>query len=120
MTLAVTLLMTYIGVPCIYYGDGWGCRGATTRIVVAASRGTVQWDHHNDLYRRLIQLRKQRPALRRGDMQTLYAGDHTLAFARSLESDLVLVACSATQAILATSLCPSGRPATAPSVSVMP
>ncbi|MGL5285575.1 MAG: maltodextrin glucosidase [Aeromonas sp.] len=96
MTLAVTLLMTYIGVPCVYYGDEVGMQGGNDPDCRRCFPwDSTQWDHLlHDLYRRLIQLRKQRPALRRGDMQTLYAGDHTLAFARSLESDLVLVACN--------------------------
>ena len=43
---------------------------------------------------RLLQLRRQRPALRRGDIQTLYAGPHSYVFARTLQSDQVVVACN--------------------------
>lgn len=96
MTLAVTLLMTYIGVPCIYYGDEVGMLGGNDPDCRRCFPWeTTHWDHAlHERYRHLIRLRRQRPALRRGDCQTLYAGDHTLAFARTLESDQVVVACN--------------------------
>ncbi|ALP41586.1 maltodextrin glucosidase [Aeromonas schubertii] len=96
MALAVTLLMTYIGAPCVYYGDEVGMRGGNDPDCRRCFPWeSTRWDHAlHDLYRRLIRLRRQRPALRRGDLQTLYAGEHTLAYARTLERDQVVVACN--------------------------
>ena len=96
MRLAATLLITYIGVPSIYYGDEVGLSGGNDPDCRRCFPwDTTDWDHVlHDHYRRLIQLRRQRPALRRGDIQTLYAGPHSYVFARTLQSDQVVVACN--------------------------
>ncbi|MFR9720772.1 maltodextrin glucosidase [Aeromonas diversa] len=96
MALAVTLLMTYIGAPCVYYGDEVGMRGGNDpECRRCFPWESTQWDHAlHDHYRRLIRLRRQRPALRRGDLLTLYAGEHSLAYVRTLERDQVVVACN--------------------------
>ena len=96
MRLAATLLLTYIGVPSIYYGDEVGLSGGNDPDCRRCFPWeTTAWDHVlHDHYRRLIQIRRQRPALRRGDIQTLYAGPHSYVFARTLQSDQVVVACN--------------------------
>ncbi|PJG60577.1 maltodextrin glucosidase [Aeromonas cavernicola] len=96
MQLAVTLLLTYIGVPSIYYGDEVGLSGGNDPDCRRCFPwDTTRWDHAlHDHYQRLIQIRRQRPSLRRGDIQTLYAGSHSYVFARTLQSDQVLVACN--------------------------
>ncbi len=94
MRAAVTLLFTYIGAPCVYYGDEIGMEGGGD----PDCRRTFPWDstewNHllHDHYRRMIRLRKTHPALRRGDINTLYAGEHSFVFARTLASDAVITA----------------------------
>lgn len=104
MCLAVTLLMTYIGAPCIYYGDEVGMQGGND----PDCRRCFEWDEARQdqtllaHYRRLIALRKAHPALRRGDIQTLHGGEHTLAYARTLAGDQLVIACNRNQSAPAT------------------
>ncbi len=61
LQLAVTLLLTYVGVPSIYYGDEVGLRDDPA----LGSRGCMPWDPKQwdtsilDQYRRLIRLRRE-------------------------------------------------------------
>lgn len=86
MSIAVTLLMTYPGVPSIYYGDEVGLEGGRD----PDCRRCFDWDrdHWNQslfqLYRRLIQLRRTREELRRGAFATLHVQGEVFAFARVL------------------------------------
>lgn len=94
MQTAVTLLFTYIGTPCVYYGDEVGMEGGPDPDCRRCFPwDSTEWDHLlHDHYRRMIRLRKTHPALRRGDIHTLYAGEHSYVFARTLESDVVITA----------------------------
>jgi alpha-glucosidase len=93
--VAATLLMTYPGVPCIYYGDEIGMLGSED----GANRGPMPWDEtrwDQDLlshYQRLIRLRRESGALTRGGFQFLYAEGDLLAYKRgSREKSLIVVA----------------------------
>ena len=94
MRPALTLLFTYIGTPCIYYGDEGGMEGGKDPDCRRCFPwDSTEWNHLlHDHYRRMIRLRKTHPALRRGDIHTLYAGEHSFVFARTLESDVVITA----------------------------
>lgn len=94
MRAAVTLLFTYIGTPCIYYGDEVGMEGGMDPDCRRCFPwDSTEWNHLlHDHYRRMIRLRKTHPALRRGDIHTLYAGEHSFVFARTLESDVIITA----------------------------
>jgi alpha-glucosidase len=92
--LAATALLTYIGVPCLYYGDEVGLQGGRD----PDNRRPFPWDEavwDQDLrahYRRLIALRRGSRTLQEGGFAELYARGDVYAFARLLGDDLVVVA----------------------------
>jgi neopullulanase len=95
LRLAMLFLMTHVGAPCIYYGDEIGMRGGHDPL----NRGAFPWDKtatwdtallHD--FQRLIALRKERPALRRGSFDFVLAHDDVIAYARRLEAEAVVVA----------------------------
>ncbi|MEW6731281.1 MAG: maltodextrin glucosidase [Acidobacteriota bacterium] len=91
--VAVTLLFTYPGVPCIYYGDEIGLTGNLD----PDNRACMKWDRsewHNDIYHHhqvLVQLRRTAAALRWGGFQLLYAYNQTLAFLREAHEQRLIV-----------------------------
>ncbi len=93
MKLAIGWLFSWIGVPCLYYGDEIGLAGENDPFC----RAPFPWDqaHWNGELlahtQQLARLRQQSPALRRGALQMLYAQDETLVFERVLEDERILV-----------------------------
>ncbi len=93
MRLAVALLFTYPGVPCIYYGDEIGMVGADD----PDNRRCMIWDQsawNTDLrayYQQLIRLRRSSPALGHGGFQLLHAESHMLAFLREAPEERLLI-----------------------------
>lgn len=91
--LAVTLQMTFPGVPCVYYGDEVGLQGAGD----PDNRRCMPWDEaewNHDLhafYRRMIHLRRESSALSEGGFQLLLAEGDTLAFTRSSQHETLLI-----------------------------
>jgi alpha-glucosidase len=91
--LAVILMFTYPGVPCIYYGDeiGLGEVGAN------GSRQCMNWDEStwdHDLrtvYQALAHLRRSAPALIEGGFQVLLAEEDTLVYQRDDQAQIILV-----------------------------
>jgi alpha-glucosidase len=92
LKIAITALFTYIGVPCIYYGDEVGLGGGND----PDCRRTFPWDTalwNQDLlehYKQLIQLRKGSRVLQEGAFVMLYAQGDIYAYARVLEKDIVI------------------------------
>ena len=69
MELAVLLQMTFPGMPCVFYGDEKGLCGESE----PEYRRPMAWDASSPLeevYRRMIALRKTHPALRYGSFHT--------------------------------------------------
>ena len=93
LKLATLFQMIYPGAPSIYYGDEIGMTGGHD----PANRGAFPW-HNPDLwdrdllhyFQRLIALRRERPALRRGTFQFLWAADGVSAVARQLDGETLV------------------------------
>ncbi len=82
LRIALALLVTLPGVPCVFYGDEVGMEGYGDPFC----RGTFPWgeeDHEiRELYRTALQLRRQNPDLVRGKISFFRAEGRTLAFSR--------------------------------------
>jgi alpha-glucosidase len=91
--LGVTLLMTYLGVPCVYYGDEIGMEGGHDPL----NRQCMVWDDaqwDKDLrahFQKLIALRKTASALTEGGFQQLYAEGGLLVFQRQAAAQRLIV-----------------------------
>ncbi len=94
MKIAATLLFTYPGVPCIYYGDEIGTQGAGD----PDCRRCFDWQRPNwnrslfDHYAQLARMRRERAEWQRGAYLTLAMGDDWFAFARFSASQATIVA----------------------------
>jgi alpha-glucosidase len=87
--LAAGVLMTYPGVPCIYYGNETGL-GGNMRQCMNWDRGTWDLELH-EFYRRLVALRRSSPALIAGGYQVLHCGEDTLVYLRDAEEEQMIV-----------------------------
>jgi alpha-glucosidase len=91
--LAVALLMTYVGTPCIYYGDEIGMSGRDS----LEARNCMNWDTrawNQDLrtfYQVLTKLRRSSPALIEGGFQVLEIEENSLAYLRDSEEEQIIV-----------------------------
>lgn len=89
MKLAALFQLTFLGVPCIYYGDEVGLTGGHD----PGCRKCMPWDEAEydmdllEFYRRSITLRHQYSALRTGSFRFLHAksGDMRIAYERQDE-----------------------------------
>ena len=103
--LAVLFLMTFVGMPMLFYGDELGIEG----IAELDYRSPMPWDGGDtqlrDFVRRAIALRHERSELRHGDFRVISArpGSGLLAFERRFGGKAVAVCLNA-----------AGTPAQAP------
>jgi cyclomaltodextrinase len=94
LKLAWLFMFSFPGAPCIYYGDEIGLDGEhDPDCRKSFPWEESQWDQDLLSYvKQVIILRKQNPALRRGDFKRLWSADGTYAFSRSLEGDTFVIA----------------------------
>ncbi|RPI27904.1 MAG: DUF3459 domain-containing protein, partial [Chloroflexota bacterium] len=91
--LAAGLMMTYLGVPSVYYGDETGMGAARED----TARDCMLWERaawNEDLlsfYRRLIELRQTSPALIDGGFQVLLCEQDCLAYLRDSDDEQLIV-----------------------------
>jgi alpha-glucosidase len=93
MIIALTLLMTYVGVPCIYYGSEVGLEGGLD----PDNRRCFPWHLVDEsewlpIYRHWIAIRKRFSCLQSGSIQWLYSSKEALVYARQLGEEAVVVA----------------------------
>lgn len=91
--LALTVLLTFPGIPGLYYGDEIGLED----VPGLGSRGCMIWDESRwnrslwDFHRELIGLRRTSTALRYGGFQVLLNEPETIAYQRDTDHDRLLV-----------------------------
>lgn len=91
MELAVLLQMTFPGMPCVFYGDEKGLCGESE----PEYRRPMAWDASSPLeevYRRMIALRKMHPALRYGSFHTELACGGVYRYSRVWNGTKITVA----------------------------
>lgn len=94
MKLAIAFQFTYIGVPYVYYGDELGLDGGHD----PQSRKCIPWDESKqnkelfDLYKNVISIRKENPALIYGEYKNLVCSDNVIIFERAYEGKTMVVA----------------------------
>ncbi|MGB2926438.1 MAG: glycoside hydrolase family 13 protein [Limnothrix sp.] len=84
--LSTLLLMTFPGAPCIYYGDEVGLGGAMDPDCRRTMPPESEWK--NEIlqeHKALIQLRRNHPALQKGDYKTTLTHDRVYGFLRQLD-----------------------------------
>lgn len=90
MELSIVLQMTFPGMPCVFYGDEKGLAG----IQEWEYRQAMAWDKSHpleDVYRKLIALRKAHPALRYGSFRTELAAGKVYRYSRLWDGRKVTV-----------------------------
>ena len=90
--------MTIAGAPNIYYGDEIAMAGARD----PDCRRAFPWDDRRswnsdllDDVRHFVTLRRETPALRRGDFEILYSGEQSVAYRRCFKEQVAVVAFNA-------------------------
>ncbi len=84
LRLAAFIQMTFVGVPCIYYGDEIGMQGLADPF----NRRPYTWrcadNELLDWYTRLTKLRNSTDCLRTGDFDVLYADGDVFVYSREI------------------------------------
>jgi glycosidase len=90
MELAVLFQMTFVGMPCIFYGDEKGLSG----LEEAEYRRPMEFDREDpieELYKSFIKIRNEHSSLRDGDFETLLSDGLTYAYRRMDEKESIIV-----------------------------
>ncbi len=97
LKLAWLFMFSYPGAPCIYYGDEIGLDGEHDPYCRKSFPWEEsKWDKNLLSYaREVIRLRKEHPALRRGDFRRLWSVDGTYVFSRALDGETLIIGLNA-------------------------
>ncbi|EOD00782.1 glycoside hydrolase family 13 protein [Caldisalinibacter kiritimatiensis] len=93
LKLASVFQLTYLGAPCIYYGTEIGMNGGDD----PDCRRTMEWNEdkwNKDLlnhYKRLIKIRNEHEALRRGNFKWIEGLDDVVGFVRETDKEEIIV-----------------------------
>jgi neopullulanase len=100
LRLAILLLGTLPGAPCIYYGDEIGLEGGPDPDSRRSfPEDEAHWDHDLRAFTRAVfALRRASPALRQGTLRVAGAAGGAIAFEREDEGERWLVALNASEA----------------------
>ena len=90
MEQAVLFQMAFPGMPCVFYGDETGLEGASEN-EYRRPMDFGRADGLEEAYRRMIALRKEHPALRHGDFQTVLAQGALFLCRRSAAEESLLL-----------------------------
>ena len=88
---AITFMMTYTGVPVMYYGTEIGLDGGAD----PDNRRDMDWSAKSpitDYVKRLASIRKSSKVLKYGDIKVISSGDDFLAYSRTYDNRTILVA----------------------------
>ena len=91
--IAIIFLLTYIGVPSIYYGDEIGMQGSFD----PDNRKPMIWNKekwNNEIlqfYKSMIKLRNTKEELKKGLIKNLYSEDEVYCFARVLDKAFTII-----------------------------
>ncbi|MGY5240038.1 alpha amylase N-terminal ig-like domain-containing protein [Clostridium tertium] len=105
---AIIMLFTFVGVPCIYYGDEVGLSGDLSSS--GASRYPMEWDskkyHYkiNDLYKKMINLYKNEKLLKYGSFKFILSENNQIGYARFDEKEAIIFINSREESVLSIEL----------------
>ncbi len=91
MELAILFQMTFIGMPCVFYGDEKGMTGMAEK----EYRMPMRWKDHSplsEIYQKLIALRKGNKALTHGTFETVEATGMLFRYAREWHDERIEIA----------------------------
>ena len=94
MELAVVFQMAFPGMPSIFYGDEKGLMGLSE----PEYRQAMDFDREDaleDVYRRLIRLRQEQPALRYGEFRTVVAKGGLYCYERTSDYQTIRITMNA-------------------------
>lgn len=117
---ALAFLMTYKGIPAIFYGDEIGLRGSGTDM--SAGRTPMIWDSTRwnskifEITKRLIYLRRSSRALQVGHFLPILFEGRVLAYERVLREERIIVGINCSKRALRITL-PDGSELNVPPVS---
>ncbi len=94
MIIAVGLMVTYPGTPMIFAGDEWeleGTFGEDSRVPMPWDDADQQNPEMHDVYRQMLRLKTNSPALQHGGMRWVLESEDAIGFLRECETERLLV-----------------------------